>query len=137
MGKQRVEIRSDRLLRKGEIPLAVAGTYPGAKSTPAPSASPAQATPAAPKEARIVVVGDTDFASNELFQVLGNKDLTLNALNWLAESENRITVRPKNQGAQPLVLSQTQASQVKVLLILAIPLAVLLAGFLTAFRRRG
>jgi len=82
-------------------------------------------------------VGDADFASNEVFEALGNKDLALNMLNWLTESEDRITIRPKDESGQPLVLSQTQTYQVKILLILAIPAAVLLAGFMTTFRRRG
>lgn len=136
LGKERVEIRSDRVVRKGSIPLAVAGTFPAG---PAPAASPSPQGAAEPSrpEARIVVVGDTDFVSNELFEVLGNKDLAMNMLNWLTESENRITIRPKDEGTQPLLLSQTQTSQIKVLLILAIPLAVMLTGFLMAFRRRG
>lgn len=136
VGKDRVEIRSDRVIRKGSIPLAVAGTFPKGA---APAANPASETAPEPSrpEARIVVVGDTDFVSNELFEVLGNKDLAMNMLNWLTESEDRITIRPKDEASQPLMLSQTQTSQIKVLLILAIPLAVLLTGFLMAFRRRG
>ena len=136
VGKDRVEIRSDRVIRKGSIPLAVAGTFPKGA---APAANPASETAPEPSrpEARIVVVGDTDFVSNELFEVLGNKDLAMNMLNWLTESEDRITIRPKDEASQPLMLSQTQTRQIKVLLILAIPLAVLLTGFLMAFRRRG
>lgn len=138
-GQQNVEIRSDRLIRKGgQIPLAVAATLPAPEASPAaPAASPSPAAAPAKPETRVLVVGDVDFASNELFDALGNKDLAMNMLNWLTESENRITIRPRDEAKQPLVLSQTQASQMKVLLILAIPLAVLLVGFLTAFRRRG
>ncbi len=131
--------------RGGRVSLAVAGLYPSTASAAGATPSPAAATPkvgpspaaATTGEARLVVVGDSDFASNRAFLTGGNKDLALNMLNWLTGSENRITIRPKDEATQPLILSQTQSNQIKILLILAIPLAVLLAGFLTAFRRRG
>lgn len=137
VGKQQIEIRSDAIVRKGEIPLAAAGTYPSGPPTPAGSPSPA-ASPDAPKpaEARVVVIGDTDFVTNDLFEVQGNRDFALNTINWLAEAENRITIRPKDAAGQPIMLGQGQGRQIQLLLILAIPFAVLLAGFLTAWRRR-
>src|SRR5262249_5869214 len=33
-------------------------------------------------EARLVVVGDSDFAANSLLGILGNRDLVLNAIGW-------------------------------------------------------
>ncbi len=129
-------IHADRILHSGRVSLAVASAFP-VSATPTASPSPAGSPAPAGKKTRLVVVGDADFASNEVFEALGNKDLALNMLNWLTESEDRITIRPKDESGQPLVLSQTQTYQVKILLILAIPAAVLLAGFMTTFRRRG
>lgn len=120
--------------------LAVAGTYP-ASAAPAASPSPEQTPAAAPSpdakaNTKAVVVGDVGFMSNQFYELGGNRDLALNILNWLADSENRISIRPKDQDSQPLALQGPMRSQMWLLLVVAIPLAVLLAGFLTAFRRR-
>lgn len=136
VGKQQIEIRSDAISRKGDIPLAAAGVYPSAAPAPTGSPSPAASPAAKGPEGRIVVVGDTDFVSNALLEVQGNRDFALNVVNWLAEAENRITIRPKDAAGQPIMLGQGQGRQIQLLLILAIPFAVLLAGFMTAFRRR-
>ena len=46
-------------------------------------------------KARIVLIGDSDFASNGFLNLSGNRDFFLNTLSWLAEEENLIAVRPK------------------------------------------
>ncbi len=46
-------------------------------------------------EARIVVFGDSDFASNRYLRALYNLDLALNAVHWAVERESEITLRPK------------------------------------------
>ena len=37
------------------------------------------------KEARLVVIGDSDFASNQFFGIQRNGDLFMNSVNWLAQ----------------------------------------------------
>ena len=44
---------------------------------------------------RIVVIGDSDFATNSFFHILGNGNLFLNTVNYLAEQENLIGVEPR------------------------------------------
>ena len=39
-------------------------------------------------KARIVLLGDSDFAGNEFVNLSGNRDFFLNTLSWLAEEEN-------------------------------------------------
>lgn len=48
--------------------------------------------------ARMVIVGDADFASNQWLQrtTYGNQEFFLNAANWLAEGENAIPLPPPN-----------------------------------------
>lgn len=58
--------------------LAVAGSYPRQGG-----------------EIRIVVFGDSDFASNQYLRALYNLDLVLNAVHWLTATESQITLRPK------------------------------------------
>ena len=45
---------------------------------------------------RVVVVGDSDFAANGFLGVQGNRNLFLNTVNWLAQQENLISIRPSS-----------------------------------------
>ena len=47
--------------------------------------------------ARALVVGDGDFFANGYRDLLGNLDFFLNGVSWLAEQEDRITIRPKSR----------------------------------------
>ncbi|MDP6345907.1 MAG: GldG family protein, partial [Alphaproteobacteria bacterium] len=57
---------------------------------------------------KIAVVGDSDFASNAHLNLMGNKDLFLNLLNWLTEETALISVRSKEPGLTPLTMTETQ-----------------------------
>ena len=74
-------------------------------SLPSPSPSPA-AEEAKPAEGRVVAVGDSDFASNALLGIQGNQDFFLNAVAWLAEDADIISIRPKEPENQALFFSQ-------------------------------
>ena len=102
------------------LPLAAAGRYPRGDG-----------------EARIVVVGDSDFASNRLIRTLYNPDLLLNSLLWLAEDEDRIALRPKGPtpDQDPLTIEQTLAYF--YFLAFALPEALLLLGIHAWYRQRG
>jgi hypothetical protein len=56
------------------------------------------------KLSRVVVFGDSDFASNRFLRALYNTDLIVNAVHWVAEREADITLRPKriNPYQEPL-----------------------------------
>ena len=88
---------------KGPISLAavatVRGTAPAPAPAPSPAASPAPEPPKAP-EGRVVAVGDADFASNQLLGFQGNQDFFLNAIAWLAEDADMISIRPEG-GREP------------------------------------
>ncbi len=43
-----------------------------------------------------MAIGDSDFASNGWLGIPGNRDLFMNAVNWLAQQENMISIRPKD-----------------------------------------
>src|SRR5919204_421660 len=62
------------------------------------------------KKARLVVFGDSDFASNNYLNLSGNRDLFLNTVSWLAEEENLIAIRPKESGQffSPVTANQQQ-----------------------------
>jgi hypothetical protein len=46
----------------------------------------------------VVAIGDSDFAANSVLGIQGNRDLFLNALNWVAQNENLIAIRPREAG---------------------------------------
>ena len=89
-------------------------------------------------KARIVLIGDSDFASNGFVNLSGNRDFFLNTLSWLAEEENLIAVRPKEASRpQPVFLTAAQGQVLFLVPVVAIPLAVIVAGGVAVARRRG
>jgi ABC-type uncharacterized transport system involved in gliding motility auxiliary subunit len=87
-------------------------------------------------EARIAAFGDSDFVSNAALGVQGNKDLFLNALNWLAQQENLIAIRPRDPEDRRITLTADQQRRIFYLTVLIVPGLILLAGVQTWWRRR-
>ena len=106
-----------------------------AASAPASGGAPAGADAQKP-ESRIVVVGDSDFASNGDFGFQGNGDLFLNAMNWLAQQENLIAIRPKNPEDRRLQLTADQLSAVNWFAIGVVPLLLFGNAFRLFWKRR-
>jgi ABC-type uncharacterized transport system involved in gliding motility auxiliary subunit len=129
-----VELNQDKGDKMGPIALGAVVSIPAAAPPPDP-AKPEEAN--APKpEARVAVVGDSDFASNAALGIQGNKDMFLNTLGWLSQQENLIAIRPKQADDRRLTLTQTQASNVMWLSLAVIPLIVFGTGFYSWWRRR-
>ena len=97
---------------------------------------PQPETPAKP-QTRVVVVGDSDFATNGVLGTQGNRDLFLNTVNWVAQQENLIAIRPKQAGDRRVTMTEDQQRRVLYLSVLGLPLAVAALGFWTWSRRRG
>ncbi len=124
----------------GPVTLAAAVSAPIAETVP-PAASPADApgdTPAdAPKpEARIVAFGDSDFPSNAYGGVAGNPNFFANTVNWLAQQEGLIAIRPKAVDDRRVTMTARQMLGVELISGLAMPALVLMAGVYTWWRRR-
>lgn len=118
------QVTYDRLRDiKGPLTLAMA-----VQPTP-PKQQPAPADVSAPsKAARLVVFGDSDFATNSFFRLYGDGDLLLNIINWMAEDEAVISIRPKELRATPLILNSEQAGMLFLVSIVILPGAALLLG---------
>jgi ABC-type uncharacterized transport system involved in gliding motility auxiliary subunit len=86
--------------------------------------------------ARIVVYGNSGFANNTHLNLLGNKDLFLNTVSWLAEEEDLISIRSKDSEATPVVLTATQGRLIFWLPVVVFPTLVLAAGLVIYRRRR-
>jgi ABC-type uncharacterized transport system involved in gliding motility auxiliary subunit len=87
-------------------------------------------------KARVVVVGDSDFASNGFVNLSGNKDLFLNTLSWLAEEENLIAIRPKEARNTPVFLTAAQGQVLFYVPVVLIPLAMVIGGVYSVARKR-
>ena len=120
----------------GPISLAAAVSAPAADAPAAtPTATPEK--PDAPKpETRIVVFGDSDFASNRWLGIPGNRDLFLNTVNWLAQQENMISIRAKDPEDRRITLTAGQDTFIRLLSLLVIPGLILAAGVQAWWRRR-
>jgi ABC-type uncharacterized transport system involved in gliding motility auxiliary subunit len=119
---------------KGDTPgpIAIAAAVSAAAAAPA---TPESAD--APKpETRVVVFGDSDFASNNTLGISGNKDLFMNTIGWLSQQENLIAIRTKEAADRRLTLTATQQSNITWLSLLIVPGVVFGTGIYTWWRRR-
>jgi hypothetical protein len=93
------------------------------------------------KPGRLLVYGDADFASNLLLDYLGNRDLLLNSVNWLAGEETMLGSRPPTQapGINQLFISASQGERVFWLGTVALPATILVLGLsgVALRQRRG
>jgi len=86
--------------------------------------------------ARMVVFGDADFACNSYFSVSGNKDLFLNVVNWLAEEEDMISIRPRQMEDRRVSMTAAQSRNVFYLTVIALPLLLLVVGITVKVKRK-
>ena len=87
-------------------------------------------------ETRVAAIGDSDFAANNYLGIEGNRDLFMNTVNWLAQQESLISIRPREPSDSRLTLTANIRSAIFLLSIFVIPAAVLGAGVFTWWRRR-
>ena len=104
----KVEFNGEQGDKQGPIALGAAVSAP-ASEAPAPRRG--NASPDAPKpESRIVAFGDSDFAANNAIGIQGNQDFFLNAVNWLAQQENLIAIRPNEPQDRRVTLTADAAA---------------------------
>ena len=115
--------------------LIVIPSAPVEGATPPPPTNGEEANTNKP-ETRLVVVGDSDFASNSVAGMGGNRDMFLNMVNWLAQQENLISVRPRNPEDRRITLTAGQDQMIFWFTMLILPGLIFLAGIQTWWRRR-
>ncbi len=87
--------------------------------------------------ARLVVFGDAGFVTNQnVSPQMANLDLFINAVDWLAEEEELISIRPKQPENRQLFLTPLQVSLTLLTTLIVIPLAVFAAGVVIWWKRR-
>jgi len=88
------------------------------------------------KGARLVVIGNSAFATNQWAGLQRNGDLFANAINWLAQDEDLISVRPKNPTNRRVILTDTQLRELGFASLFFLPGLVIICGAVIWFRRR-
>jgi len=121
----------------GPISIAVAAEE---KNEPRPPATSSQsentATETAESPTRIVVFGDSDFATNLFFRS-ASRDLFLATINWLTLEEDLIAIRPMDMRQQALRQMAVQDIRlVQMTSVFLMPLIVFIAGLIVWWQRR-
>jgi ABC-type uncharacterized transport system involved in gliding motility auxiliary subunit len=131
-----VEMQADKGDRPGPITIGAAVSAPVAEGA-APSVEKPDEAAGEPKpESRIVAIGDSDFVSNVALAIQGNRDLFLNTVNWLAQQENLIAIRPREPEDRRITITADQEQMVFWLAVVFIPGVLLMTGVYTWWRRR-
>jgi ABC-type uncharacterized transport system involved in gliding motility auxiliary subunit len=88
------------------------------------------------QQSRLVVVGDSDFASNTLFQNYLNGDMFLNSVNWLSQGDDSLlSIRPKEANNRTLKVTPKQA-RILTTVALTVPVMAFVASGLLWWSRR-
>jgi len=124
----RAELGADDL--PGPVTVGVAG-----QSKP-PAAAAGAEPPPATVERRLVVFGDSDFASNQGIDAYRNRDLFVNSVNWLLGDVEAIAVRPNESRSSRLMLSTEQLSTIRYIALFVLPQAIAILGVLAWWSRR-
>ncbi|MDF5725594.1 MAG: Gldg family protein [Rhizonema sp. PD37] len=120
-----------------------------ASPTPTPTVSlknPVPSTPSAPStpstnqtatESRMVVIGNSDFATDGLFEQQLNGDVFLNSVTWLSQQDQQpLSIRPKEANNRRINLTTAQANLLTSLSLIVLPLLGLVAAIVLWWRRR-
>ncbi|MGE0460535.1 MAG: GldG family protein [Vicinamibacterales bacterium] len=137
-GDGRVELNADKGDKPGPISLAAAVSAPApeAPAQPEPKPETPEGQEAPKPESRLAVIGDSDFISNGVLGVQGNRDFFMNTVNWLAQQENLIAIRPREPEDRRLTLTADQQSRIFWLSVILIPGLVFAAGIYSWYGRR-
>ncbi len=87
---------------------------------------------------RLLVLGDSDVATNQHLTIQSNTDFLMNGLNFLLEDEALLTIRPKNRQSGLLTLTQKDFGRIQFfsLDVLPVLLIALGLGIVTLRRQR-
>ena len=88
------------------------------------------------QSARLVVIGNSAYAANQWINMQHNGDLFFNTVDWLAQDESQISIRPKEQTNRTVTLTVAQASLLRWFDLVFLPGIVLISGISIWWKRR-
>lgn len=88
------------------------------------------------QEGRLVVIGDSDYASNQWINQQVNGDLFFNTVDWLAQDENLISIRPKSVTNRRVTMTDAQSKLLWWFDLVVLPGIVIFAGAFIWWKRR-
>lgn len=88
------------------------------------------------KPSRVIVVGDSDFATNSFYNIMGNGKLFLNTVNYLTARENLIGIEPRTFDKPQVNLTNQQMKGTFFLSMVLIPALMALIGVAVWWRQR-
>ncbi|MEE9390618.1 MAG: hypothetical protein V3U91_05180, partial [Candidatus Aminicenantaceae bacterium] len=89
------------------------------------------------QKSRLAVFGDSDFASNRYYNVAGNGNFFLNAVNWLTEEADLISIQSKTSSPRTIQLTPSQGRMIFLVSVIILPLVVLITGIAIWARRKA
>ena len=95
-----------------------------------------EAAKKAEKTPRLVVVGNSRFATNGSLGNAGNANLFLNAIHWLSGEEKLVGIAPKAPEQASLSLTRSQVNRIGLFAVAGMPLLAVLLGVWVWYRRR-
>jgi len=98
--------------------------------------SPSDEKKAGAHPARLVVVGNSRFATNGNIANGSNASFLLNTIHWLAGEEKLVGIAPKTPAQASLSLTQSQVSRLGLFAMLGLPLFAVILGIWVWYRRR-
>jgi len=96
----------------------------------------AGSSPVVDRVAYILAIGDSDFITNSMYKTQGNKDLFLNAVNFLADRGDLIAIRPKQQESVYLTMTSRQGRLAFFISMIVVPLFIIIVGLYINIQRR-
>jgi hypothetical protein len=128
----------DSEVMRGAEPRFVAGRDRNGPITVGVEVAQPAARGEAGRKTVILAYGDSQFVTNRFLDYLGNKDLLLNSLNWLARDDNLVSVRSKAKtpGKNFFFVSQAEMSDLFQRAVIVQPgLLILFGALLFVYRR--
>jgi len=84
---------------------------------------------------KLVVFGDSDFASNEYFDQQANGQLIKSSVEWLAEGDDRLEIEDRIPSYNPINLIGNQGDVILWISVFVLPFAVALSGLIMVLKR--
>ncbi len=88
------------------------------------------------RKQRVVVIGDSDFLSNNNIGHGANLLFAMNTLNWLSQDDKLISIMPKSAPDIQLDLNDTQVAAMGLIFLVILPIGLFGAGILIWYQRR-